>query len=224
MERFTAHGFEITPASRWLSVEPGRTALRINMLNIKSREKGFSYIDVMIAIVILMVGILAMLSALTSNLIRSYETERRIIAKQLALSTIESIISAKEIEGPGINGWNSLQNVNGGMPIGEEGIFLTGYNPVRAESGSDGVAGTIDDACAGTGPCTNPLSGKVNTSPLMEQYQREIEISDVPDPERPAPDHPITRRRIDVNIRFFVNQFTRQETVSTIIANYNQDN
>ena len=32
---------------------------------VKKNEQGFSYIDVMIAIVILMVGVLAMLSALT---------------------------------------------------------------------------------------------------------------------------------------------------------------
>ena len=194
------------------------------MLIIKSSEKGFSYIDVMIAIVILLVGILAMLSALTTNLVRSYETEQRVIAKQLALSTIESIISAKEIEGPGVNGWNSMRNTAGGLPAEEDGIFLTGYNPVRVEAGSDGVAGTIDDACSGTGPCTNPLSGAVNASPLVERYQREIAISDVPDPERPSPDHPIARRRVDVNIRFFVNQLVREETVSTIIANYSEDN
>ncbi|CAN5613317.1 MAG: type IV pilus modification PilV family protein [Pyrinomonadaceae bacterium] len=193
------------------------------MLINKSKEKGFSYIDVMIAIVILLVGILAMLSALTTNLVRTYETEQRVIAKQLALSTIESIISAKEIKGPGINGWDSMRNT-AGLPAGEDGIFLTGYNPVRVESGSDGVAGTIDDACSGTGSCINPLSGAVNASPLVERYQREIAISDVPDPERPSPEHAIARRRVDVNIRFFVNQLVREETVSTIIANYNQDN
>jgi len=193
------------------------------MFTKKSSEKGFSYIDVMIAIVILLVGILAMLSALTTNLVRTYETEQRIIAKQLALSTVESIISAKEINGPGIYGWVSMRNVTGGLPLGEDGIFLTGYNPVRLESGADGVAGTVDDACDGTGTCSSPFSGEVNESPVLERYQREIAISDVADPERPLED-PKTRRRIDVNIRFFVNQLVREETISTIIANYNPDN
>ena len=43
-----------------------------------SNEKGFSYIEVMIALVILMVGLLGMLSALTANLLRSYEAEKRV--------------------------------------------------------------------------------------------------------------------------------------------------
>lgn len=61
----------------------------------KDRQAGFSYIDVMIALVIMMVGILAMVGALSANLVRSLESEKRTLAKQLALSTIESIISAK---------------------------------------------------------------------------------------------------------------------------------
>ena len=89
-------------------------------------EKGFSYIDVIIAIFILMIGILAMVSAITANLMRMYETEKRVIAKQTALSTIESIISAKEISRPDvIEGWDSVGNV-GNNPVGgvPKGIFL----------------------------------------------------------------------------------------------------
>ncbi len=187
----------------------------------KRGQEGFSYIDVMIAIVIMMVGVLAMVGALAANLIRSMESERRIMAKQIALSTIESITSAKDIERPGVvDGWDSLRNVMGSVPAGEiNGIFVTGYNPVRVDSGWDGVAGTVDDACAGSGPCV--VSGRPNnTSPLMMGFQREIVITDVPDPERPSPPNPITRRRIDVNIKYFVNQATRNETASTIITNY----
>lgn len=187
----------------------------------KRGQEGFSYIDVMIAIVIMMVGVLAMVGALAANLIRSMESERRIMAKQIALSTIESITSAKDIERPGVvDGWDSLRNVMGSVPAGEiNGIFVTGYNPVRVDSGWDGVAGTVDDACAGSGPCV--VSGRPNnTSPLMMGFQREIVITDVADPERPSPPNPITRRRIDVNIKYFVNQATRNETASTIITNY----
>ena len=187
----------------------------------KRGQEGFSYIDVMIAIVIMMVGVLAMVGALAANLIRSMESERRIMAKQIALSTIESITSAKDIQRPGVvDGWDSLRNVMGSVPVGEtNGIFVTGYNPVRVDSGWDGVAGTVDDACAGMGPCV--VSGRPNnTSPLMMGFQREIVITDVADPERPSPPNPMTRRRIDVNIKYFVNQATRNETASTIITNY----
>lgn len=184
-------------------------------------SKGFSYIDVMIAIVILMIGVLGLASALAANLVRSMESEKRVKAKQLALSTLESIISSKEIERPGvIDGWNSMRNVQGTVPTGQvNGIFLNGWNPVREQNGWDGVAGTIDDACAATGPCL--VSGRpANNSPLVVGFQREIVITDVADPERPSPPNPITRRLIQVNVKYFVNQLTRDETVSTIVTNY----
>jgi hypothetical protein len=186
-----------------------------------SKQAGFSYIDVMIAIVIMMVGILAMVGALSANIVRSMESEKRTVAKQLALSTIESINSAKEIQRPGVvEGWESLRNVMVSVPAGEaNGIFMTGFNPVRADDGWDGVAGTIDDACAGPDACV--VTGRPdNTSAIMPNFLRQVVITDVADPERPSPPNPITRRRIDVTIRYYVNQAQRTEVASTIITNY----
>jgi type II secretory pathway pseudopilin PulG len=193
----------------------------VDMMISKTKQNGFSYIDVMIAIVILMIGILSMAGALAANLVRSAESEKRTMAKQLALSTIESIMSAKEIEREGVvDGWESLRNTLTSVPPGEiNGIFRTGYNPVRAEVGWDGVAGTIDDACSNQGPCVVP-DRPINASAIIAGVQREIVITDVPDAERPSPPNPISRRRIDVNIKYFVNQATRLETMSTIITNY----
>lgn len=194
------------------------------MLVSKSNSSGFSYIDVMCAIVILMVGILAMVSALMANLVRSYESEKRVVAKQMALSTIESIISAKEIERPGvIDGWLSIRNVIEPPPAGEpNGIFLPGWNPVREEQGWDGVAGTIDDACAATGPCV--VTGRTtNASAVVEGFDRLITITDVEDPERPAP-NPIKRRRVDVQIRYYTGQLQETRSASTIVTDYATEN
>lgn len=190
------------------------------MKNDTKSETGFSYIEVMIALVILMVGLLGMLSALTANLIRSYEAEKRVAAKQVALSTIESITAAKQIQRPGvIEGWDSLRNELGVLPLGEtNGVFVNGFRPIRVEMGWDGVAGTIDDACEGESACV--VSGRPNNvSDVVGGFQREIVITDVEDPERPAP-NPVSRREITVNIRYFINQLLRTETVSTIITNY----
>ncbi|MCB1023134.1 MAG: hypothetical protein KDB79_02005 [Acidobacteria bacterium] len=186
-----------------------------------SNEDGFSYIDVMIAIVIMLVGILALTSALTANLIRSYETDKRIIAKQIALSTIESIISARDIQRPGtIEGWDSVGNI-GSNPVNgvNKGIFLNGWAPIREENGWDGVAGTADDACPEGGPCS--VSGRpANTSAIIPGFLRSIEITDVQDAERPSPPNPITRRRIQVSVRYFINNITRDEVVATLVTNY----
>ncbi len=188
----------------------------------KNNERGFSYIDVMIALVILMVGILASAAALTANLVRSYETEKQVIAKQAALSTIESIFSARDIARTGaISGWDSIGNVGSNPDSGgtAQGVFLTDFRPIRENLGWDGVAGTIDDACAAGAACT--VAGRPdNTSAVMNGFERRIVITDLQDAERPTPPHPISRRRIDVTVRYWVNQLRREQTVSTIIANY----
>jgi type II secretory pathway pseudopilin PulG len=188
-------------------------------------EDGFSYIDVMIAIVILLVGVLAMASTLTSNLVRSLNTEKQMIAKQVAVSTIESILSARDIERPaaqgyGIKGWDSVGNVNKNIVDGvAQGIFLNGWCPIRQDLGLDGVAGTADDACPSDSICS--VTGEPpNNSTLLSGYERQIVITDLPDAERPTPPNAIARRRIDVSIRYFSNQISRQEVVSTIITNY----
>lgn len=188
----------------------------------KSNERGFSYIDVMIALVILMVGILASTAALTANLVRSYETEKQVIAKQIALSTIESIFSARDIARTGaVSGWGTIGNT-GSNPDENgnyQGIFLTNFRPIREDLGWDGVAGTVDDACAAPNACQ--VGGRPdNTSEVVNGFERKIVITDLQDAERPSPPHAISRRRIDVTVRYFVNQLQREQTVSTIIANY----
>lgn len=181
-------------------------------------QKGFSYIDVMVAILILMVGILAMVSAITANVARTYETEKRMIAKQIALSTIESIISAKEISRLGVtDGWHSIGNV-GTNPVGgvPKGIFVGGFNPIREDAGWDGIVGTIDDACPAGGACVVP-NRPTNNSPEMKEFMREIVVENLIDTERP---NAVSRRKITVNINFHVNQAIRNLTLSTIVTNY----
>ncbi len=187
-----------------------------------SNEKGFSYIDVMIAIVIMLVGVLAMASALTANLIRSYETEKIITAKQIGLSTIESIIAARNIKRPDttVEGWAFIGNEGNNMVEGSaRGIFLNGWRPIREDLGLDGVAGTADDACTGTGACTNS-DGSSNDSPVKNSFERKIEITDVQDPDRPSPPNAITRRKITITVRYFINTLSRQQEIKTLVTNY----
>ncbi len=186
----------------------------------RHNQNGFSYVEVMIALVLLLVGVLGMTSALSANLIRSYASEKQVVAKQIALSTLESIISARDISrNAGISGWDTIGNV-GTNPVDgvNQGIFLTGTNPVREDLGWDGVAGTADDACAGNGACT--VGGRTNSSNLIPGFERQIVITDVNDPDRPSPTFAIARRRIDVTVNYTVNQISASEVVSTIVTDY----
>jgi len=60
-------------------------------------QAGFTYIEVMVAIVILTIGIMAQLSALSLSMLRATESEKRTEARQLASSAIESIFSARDL-------------------------------------------------------------------------------------------------------------------------------
>jgi len=177
-------------------------------------EAGFSYIDLMIAMVILMVGILGLTGAITVNLIRSYETDSQLLAKQYALSSIESIFAARSISAVGsVEGWDSIGNVgnNIGTDGQPKGIFLAGFNPIRAEEGWDGVVGTADDACAEGTNCTS-LGNPANTSAVMKGYLRRIIITDVAN--QPG------KRRVEITIRYAVNRTFREEKMATLITQY----
>ncbi len=187
----------------------------------RTSESGFTYIELLIAVVILTVGILAMVSALTSSLVRSYESEKRIVAKQLIVSTLESVISAKEIDK---FTFNAIRNDTApplptSVPgVFTNGVFVTGMRPIREDNGYDGIAGTADDACPGSGACTGgPVA---NTSPIVQGYMREIIITDIDDPERPYPANPISRRRVEVKVQFFINNNLKEESMATIVSDY----
>lgn len=173
-------------------------------------ESGFSYIDVMGAIIILIVGILALLSALTSSVIQSASQQQQLAARQIASSTIESIMAAKETSS-GSLGWASVGNVgsnpdvNGNM----QGIFLTGNQQVRSDAGTDRIVGTADDSGA-----------------VVAGYQRRIVITDQCDPDRPSPNCPtpgtyaVRIRSIQVTVSYFVGSIQRQEQITTVLTDY----
>jgi type II secretory pathway pseudopilin PulG len=180
----------------------------------QNNEKGFSYIDVMVAIVILMVGVLAMTSALTANLVRTYSLNEQITAKQIASSTLESVFSARDIARPGVlNSWDTVRNVqtNTLPPDEANGIFLTDWTPVRTNGGADGVFGTADDACAAGSTCAGNTG-----NPEIPNFERQIEITDI----NGIGFTTVKERRIVITIRYRVKQIVFQETITSIIADF----
>ena len=174
-------------------------------------EQGFTYIDVMIAIVILLVGILALLSAITGAIFQAKGQEEQLDAKQIATSTMESIMAVKEAKQSDINsvtlGWTRVGNVgSAGTP---QGIFVTGFRAVTTDSGPDEIVGTGDET--GT-----PVAG----------FQRRIEITDQCDLERPSPNcatpgsFSVKIRLVVVTVTYFVGSVQRQEQLTTVLTDY----
>ncbi len=173
-------------------------------------ESGFSYIDVMIALVILLVGILALLAGISGSILQSRGQEQQLLAKQIATSTMESIMSVKETD-PARLGWKAVGNV-GSNPDAFgvfQGIFVTGLQPVELDAGPDEVLGTADD-----------------TGSVVPNMQRQIVITDVCDPDRPssictAPGTFLIKfRSVDVTVKYYVGTVLRQEKLTTVLTDY----
>ena len=173
-------------------------------------ESGFSYIDVMIALVILLVGILALLSGLSGSILQARGQEQQLLAKQIATSTMESIMSVKETD-PARLGWNAVGNVGSNLDANgnPQGIFVTGIQTVKTDAGPDEVIGTADD-----------------TGTVVPNVERRIVITDLCDPDRPSSictppgTFRIKFRSVDVTVTYNVGALQRQEKISTVLTDY----
>ncbi|HEX8367564.1 MAG TPA: hypothetical protein VF604_03270 [Pyrinomonadaceae bacterium] len=172
-------------------------------------EAGFSYIDVMVAVVILLVGILALVSAITGAIFQTKGQEQQLNAKQIASSTMESIMSVKETDAARL-GWKKVGNICVTTPCPvPEGIFQNGVQPVKTEAGPDEVMGTADD-----------------TGSVLTGFTREIIIRDECDQDRPsyncipAGNMAVRIRSVEINVKYYVGAIQRQESLTTVLTSY----
>lgn len=164
-------------------------------------ESGFSYVDIIIAISILFIGILSLGAALTTALVRTNQNEDYLRAKDLAASTLENVLTARHITfGSEPHSFDAIQNVEapGGL-----GVFVSGRRAVLDSPGPDALFGTADD-----------------TGNRIGSFERQIVITDVPNPNRPTPPNPITERRIEVTVFFTSQGIEREVTLATNVARY----
>ncbi|MBX3289806.1 MAG: hypothetical protein KF855_10740 [Acidobacteria bacterium] len=184
------------------------------MRNIKQADpqSGFSYVDVMIAIVILLVGVLAMMAAISAAVVRAKGHEQQNLAKQVITSTMEGIMSVKE-EGnnPDVTlKWARLGNIGnnyeGGIP---QGIFLNDWHTVMEMPGPDNVLGTIDDEGA-----------------EMLGIKRQIIITDICSPDQPSiacdppGTHAVTVRLIQIEVAYYIGSVEHIERAETLVTHY----
>jgi type II secretory pathway pseudopilin PulG len=173
-------------------------------------EAGFSYLDVMVAVAVLLVGIMALLGAMTGAITATTRNENQLVAKQFATATLEAIFTARDVNRDNTFGWDRIGNVGDSDIPG--GVFLTGRRPIWPTPGADGILGTGDDDDGANGP-----DGTPNTSDdiqPVEGFEREIIIANV------GNSPPYTMRRIEVAISYWSGSSRHREVITTFVANY----
>lgn len=182
----------------------------------KNNESGFSYLEVMFSILIMTVGILAVLSALSLAMLREREVESINIARQISSSTLESIFATRDLRTTNLlTNWDAIDN---DVPAKPDGIFVSGWTPIRQDPGIDGINGTNDDACLSGTNCV--VNGYTNSSPEIAGFKRQIVISDIAETGIPT----IRKKKILVSIRYFSGNIIRERKIATIITNLPFDN
>ena len=108
----------------------------------RSDQRGFSLLEVMFAMVILAVGMLAVLASLGIAIGANATSQEDMIARQLASEAMESIFNARNTSQLGFTAINNTTAV-------PPGVFLPAALQPKC-AGPDGILGTVDDVACKT--------------------------------------------------------------------------
>ncbi|MFZ0294744.1 MAG: prepilin-type N-terminal cleavage/methylation domain-containing protein [Candidatus Sulfotelmatobacter sp.] len=109
-----------------------------------SSEGGFTLIEVMIAIFVMTIGLLAVMASFATALTATASSQEDLIARHKALDAMESIYTARNSQQLPFSSINNIAN---------GGVFKSGAQQLLC-AGPDGLVGTADDVA-----CTAPDTG-----------------------------------------------------------------
>jgi len=113
-------------------------------------QGGFTLIETMISMVILVIGAVALLGVFGLAVRANQTSQQDMVARQLASEAMESIYTARN---SAELSWSQIQNVSNG------GVFLDGMQSMMC-AGPDGILGTADDStCLTASGATCPNGG-----------------------------------------------------------------
>jgi prepilin-type N-terminal cleavage/methylation domain-containing protein len=146
------------------------------------RQSGFTLIEVVISIVILMVGLLSVLAVFGVAMANTQTVQMDQIARQKTMEAVESVYTARQTQ----------QLTFAQIANTPTGIFKTGFQDVLS-AGPDGLVGTADDGtgpnpgCPGTYQCVvlPGVDGKMGDAVTYElkNFKRQIQIANVNNPD-----------------------------------------
>jgi Tfp pilus assembly protein PilV len=174
----------------------------------RSGQQGFALLETLIAIVVLMIGLLAVLATFAMAIGNTNTVQLDSVARQKAAEALESIFTARQSSQIT---FNAIQNVGNGA-----GIF-NGAMTAMTDPGPDGLDGTGDDVPAA--PVRLPGRSGVITNTNQDvlvnlgNFQRQIVIANVAG-------NPNVRQ-ITVSVRYPVPQgWFRTYQVQALISSY----
>lgn len=188
-------------------------------------QDGFTLIEVMIAMVILMVGLLSLLAMFAGAIATTQFSQQELIAKQKAREALESVYSARNDSRVAF-----AQIDNNCGPTAGTGIFACGWdNLVRLAPAGTGILGANAPGFA-EGVCTPTTgigcdfllapaaNGQLTVQVPLTNFLRQIQIAPYIDPVTgPNPN----LKKITVTVRVTNNGIPRDYVVSGYISAYN---
>ena len=128
-------------------------------------EEGFSFVEVITAMLILTAGLLPLVGLFTMGVQRITASTPMLFAREKAREAIESVHAARDT---GAASWVNIQNASNG------GVFLNGNQPIK-HPGNDGLVNTADDGAIEMpvaeftrailiSPLINDMTGAVDTA------------------------------------------------------------
>jgi len=171
------------------------------------KESGFSLVETLIAMGILVTGLLSLAAVFTMGLNQLAGSSASLTAREKAREAVESVHTARDTR---VIPWAQIRNTADG------GVFLSGEQPLR-EPGTDGLVNTADDGdievSRAPGP-DNMLGTEDDVERPLETFSRTIEITEILTGGVPNP----SLRRLRVTIGFRVGQAQRIYTLTTYIS------
>jgi prepilin-type N-terminal cleavage/methylation domain-containing protein len=174
----------------------------------RERQKGFTLLELMIAVSILMIGVLGLAAMLADSLAYMSGSQADFIAQQKAEQAIETIFTAKY---DSTILWAQVSNYSTSNPTG---LFYSTPQPIR-QPGSDGLVGSINDNTAPLDYILYPgPDGKLGTADDIKyplgNFTRTITITNFNGDNN--------LRSIQVTVNYTTGRFTRSYTLNSLIS------
>lgn len=162
--------------------------------NTENSENGFTLVEVVVAILILTIGLMGTVAAITYALQFTTLSKNLGNAKLVIVSTIEEVESlrnTRRLEYKQIANVGSVNNTDSPNVFGG---FSSGFMPISTKSGTDGVNGTLDDLSSAVGADGNwgTTDDIIDASRVRGGYWRQIEITNLT----------ATLKKIEVRVRY----------------------